>query len=165
MPTAAAADERDQRRACTCENSSCNFIFNFPTLRSVAKSSLNHIALGRSVFVSPIVLSSTLLLLDIELNSNSPNDGNNLNFVGCGGSRLPAPQGHHQLSHAYCRLFSVDVLPSPPNNNSIEDWQTSLCCRGLSGLSTFSWFSPMSRLLPQIPSQIAEVRYDIFNQR
>ncbi len=138
----------------TCEDSSSNFIADFPALRSVTKSSLNHIALGRAVFVSPIVLSSTLLLLDIQLDSNS-ND-NNLNG---GGSRLPVQQGHHQFSLAHCRLFSVDVSPSP-NNDSIEDGQ-NLRCRGLSGLSTFSWFAPPSPLLPQIPAQIAEARYSI----
>ncbi len=150
--SAADRDKKASTLSLTSEDSSSNLISDFPTLRSVTKSSLNHIALGRAVFVSPIVLSSTLLLLDIELDSNS-ND-NNLNN---GGSRLPVPQGHHQLSLAHCRLFSVDVSP-PPNNNLIEDGQ-NLCCRGLSGLATFSWFAPPSPLLPQIPVQIAEARY------
>ncbi len=102
--------------------------------------------------MSPVVLSSTLLLLDIQLASNA-----NENLSGGG---LPEQQGRrYQSSLAHCRLFSVDVLPLP-NNNSTKPGN-NLCCRGLGVLSTFSWFAPPSPLLPQIPTEIAEARYPI----
>ncbi len=152
MPAAADWD-RAASSSLTCEPS--NFIAHFPTLRSVTNCSLNHIALGRAVFLSPIILSSTLLLLDIQLASNA-ND--NLNSGG-----LLGEHGHrHQPSLAHCRLFSVDVLPPlPPCNNNSTKPGNNLCCRGLDVLSTFSWFAPQSPLLPQIPTEIAEARYPI----
>ncbi len=132
---------------------SSNFIAHFPTLRSVTKSSLNHIALGRAVFISPVALSSTLLLIDIQVVSNL-NSKENLS----GGGHLSEQQRQSSLAH--CRLFSIDIIPRQ-NHHSMEGGGSS-CCRGLDLLSTFSWSAPSSPLLPQIPTEISESRYCMY---